>query len=77
VFFFYIIAEVMSLMTRLRRIAYALKGSNLFLRDGGKIIKVNTLRPTMLYVPISYFEAHVEHFWSTIKSIFEAYLDHK
>jgi hypothetical protein len=52
-------------------------GRNVFSRDGGKIIKVNTQPPTKLYVPVSYLEAHVEHFWSTIKSIFEAYLDHK
>jgi hypothetical protein len=47
-------------------------GSNVYSRDAEKITKVNTQPPTKLYVPISYFEAHLEHFWST----FEAYLEH-
>jgi hypothetical protein len=49
-----------------------LPGSNVFSRDVEKITKVNRQPPTKLYVPISYSEAHLEHFWST----FEAYLEH-
>jgi hypothetical protein len=41
--------------------------SNIFLRDGGKIMaETPNLRQSYMCL-ISFFEAHLERFWSTIK----------
>jgi hypothetical protein len=45
----------------------SVSGSIVFSRDGGEIMAENAQPLKKLYVPKSFFEALLEHFWSTMK----------